>query len=165
MRRVGGIGRRYDALPEAKCVFDCIPRFVSLLLLEGKDIHSSFSVVGLLKCRIMPESLVVIGSVERISYQQFSLDKVVQLVTSGCSVVLIEGYGVLVTGSSPMQVGCWRQVNSRLTIDWRCWRRQVKRSSGVINVAILFVGYRRKRQMKYMLFLVVLWFHVLYLFV
>ena len=107
MRRVGGIGRRYDALPEIKCVFDCVPRFVSLLLLEGKDIDSSFPVDRLLKSRIMPESLVVIGSVKRISYQQFSLDKIVQLVKSGCSVLAIEGYGVLVTGKSPIQVLCY----------------------------------------------------------
>ena len=41
----------------------------------------------------------------------------------------------------------------------------MKLSSGVSNAAILFVDYRKKRQMKYMIFLVVLWFHVLLLFV
>ena len=52
----------------------------------------------------MPESLIVIGKIAFISKETVSPDQLAKQIGNGATVLLIEGYGVMVVGESAMQV-------------------------------------------------------------
>lgn len=53
----------------------------------------------------MPESFIVIGKIKYISKQDASPEFAASCIQEGATVLLIEGYGVIVIGESAMQVG------------------------------------------------------------
>lgn len=67
----------------------------------------------------MPESLIVIGNVDLISSEEFSIERVLKSVEQKNYVILIEGYGVLVMGKSAIQVGIAFNYIVRLTTGLR----------------------------------------------
>ena len=52
----------------------------------------------------MPESLIVIGKIAFLPKEAVSPDHLAKQIGNGATVLLIEGYGVMVVGESAMQV-------------------------------------------------------------
>lgn len=81
---------------------------------------------------------MVIGKVDFISAETFSVENVLRSIEQGNHVLLIEGYGVLVLGKSAIQV-CIISENEgiRLMTDWKSWKRRARLFAVVMICGIL----------------------------
>lgn len=96
----------------------------------------------------MPESLIVIGNVDLISSEEFSIERVLKSIEQKNYVILIEGYGVLVMGKSAIQVGIAFNYIVRLTTGLRFLKQRANLCMVVLTYNRRSWNYRKRRLMK-----------------